>query len=72
MTHIHPKHLSCSEYSKQVKVVLQNTRIQTRGLNAGGGAVFSRYYIPVTATQAYFLFYLLLINQIYVPHRNVV
>ena len=57
-----------------IEVVLQNTRIQTRGPNAGGGGgVFSRYYIPDTATQAYFLFlFYLLINQIYVPHTNVV
>ena len=52
--------------------VLQNTRIQTRGPNAGGG-MFSRYYIPDTATQAYFVFlFYLLINQIYIPHTNVV
>ena len=38
-----------------------------------GGGVFSRYYIPNTATQAYFRFlFYLLINQIYVPHTNVV
>ena len=37
-----------------------------------GGRIFSRYYIPDTATQAYFLFlFHLLINQIYVPHTNV-
>ena len=39
----------------------------------GGGRIFSRYYIPDTATQAYFRFlFYLLINQIYVPHTNVV
>ena len=37
---IHPKHFSCSEYPKQFKVVLQNTRIQTRGPNPGGGGCF--------------------------------
>ena len=38
-----------------------------------GGGMLSRYYIPDTATQAYFLFlFYLLINQIYVPHTNVV
>ena len=38
-----------------------------------GGGIFSRYYIPDTATQAYLLvLFYLLINQIYVPHTNVV
>ena len=36
-----------------------------------GGRIFSRYYIPDTETQAYFLFsFHLLINQIYVPHHT--
>ena len=29
-----------------------------RGPNAGGGGIFSRYYIPDTATQAYFLYFI--------------
>ena len=68
---MHPKHFSCSEYSKQFKVVLQNTRIQTRGPNAGGD-IFTILHSG-HRTHAYFLFsFYLLINQIYVPHTNVV
>ena len=66
MTQYPPKTVFLQGIFQAIEVVLQNTPIQTRGPNAGG--VFSRYYIPDTATQAYvlFLFYLL-INQIYVP-----
>ena len=43
-----------------------------RGGGGGEERIFSRYYIPDTATQAYFLFlFHLLINQNYVPETNV-
>ena len=72
MTQYPPKTFFLQRIFQAIEVVLQNTRIQTRGPNAGGG-IFSRYYIPDTATQAYFLFlFYLLINQMYVPHSNVV
>ena len=72
MTHYPPKTFFLQRIFQAIKVVLQNTRKQMRGPNAGRG-IFSRYYIPDTATQAYFLFlFYLLINQIYVPHSNVV
>ena len=71
MTQYPPKTFFLQRIFQAIEVVLQNTRMQTRGPNAGGG-VFSRYYIPDTATQAYFLFlFYLLISQIYVPHSNV-
>ena len=71
MTQYPPKTFFLQRIFQAIDVVLQNTRMQTRGPNAGG-RVFSRYYIPDTATQAYFLFlFYLLINQIYVPHTNV-
>ena len=70
MTQYPPKTFCLQRIFQAIEVVLQNTRIQTRGPNAGGD---SRYYIPDTATQAYFVFlFYLLINQIYVPHSNVV
>ena len=58
MTQYPPKTFCLQRIFQAIEVVLQNTRIQTRGPNAGG--IFSRYYIPDTATQAYclFLFYL--------------
>ena len=72
MTQYPPKTFFLQRIFQAIEVVLQNTRIQTRGPNAGGG-VFSRYYIPDTATQAYFRFlFYLLINQIYVSHSNIV
>ena len=46
---IHPKHFSCSEYSKQFKVVLQNTRIQTRGPNTGGEGEYFGYIVMLRA-----------------------
>ena len=78
MTQYPPKTFFLQGIFQAIEVVLQNTRIQTRGPNAGGGGgggggVFSRYYIPDTATKAYFVFlFYLLINQIYVPDTNVV
>ena len=73
MTQYPPKTFFLQRIFQAIEVVLQTTRIQTRGPNAGGGEIFSRYYIPDTATQAYFLFlFYLLINQMYVPHSNVV
>ena len=61
MTQYPPKTFFLQGIFQAIEVVLQNTRTQTRGPNAGGG-VFSRYHIPDTATQAYFLFFLF-INQ---------
>ena len=73
MTQYPPKTFFLQRIFQAIEVVLQNTRIQTRGpINAGGGG-FSRYYIPDTAAQAYFRFlFYLLINQIYVSHSNIV
>ena len=72
MTQYPPKTFFLQRIFQAIEVVLQNTRIQTRGPNAGGG-VFSRYYIPDTAAKAYFRFlFYLLINQIYVSHSNIV
>ena len=53
MTQYPPKTFFLQGIFQAIEVVLHNTQIQTRGPNAGGG-VFSRYYIPDTATQAYF------------------
>ena len=66
MTQYPPKTFFLQRIFQAIEVVLQNTRIQTRGPNAGGGGgVFSRYYIPDTAAQTYFRFlFYLLINQI--------
>ena len=73
MTQYPPKTFVLQRIFQAIEVVLQNTRIQTRGPNVGGGGIFSQYYIPDTETQAYFLFLCyLLINQIYVLHTNVV
>ena len=66
------KNFLAANIPSNLKLFCKNTRIQMRGPNAGGGGGnVLRYYIPGTATQAYFpfLFYLL-INQIYVPHTN--
>ena len=49
MTQYPPKTFCLQRIFQAIEVVLQNTRIQTRGPNAGGG-VFSRYDIPDTAT----------------------
>ena len=55
MTQYPAKTFFLQQIFQAIEVVLQNTRIQTRGPNAGGGGVFSRYYIPDTAAQAYCL-----------------
>ena len=50
MTQYPPKTFFLQGIFPAIEVVLQNTRIQTRGPYAGGGGggVFSRYYIPDT------------------------
>ena len=74
MTQYPPKTFFLQRIFQAIEVVLQNKRIQTRGPNAGGGG--GKYFHDTTfRTQQpkhiFFLFYLL-INQIYVPHTNVV
>ena len=75
MTQYPPKTFFWQRIFQAIEVVLQNTRIQTHGTNAGGGG--GEYFPDATfRTQqpkhiSFFLFYLL-INQIYVPHTNVV
>ena len=72
MTQYPPKSFFLQGMFQAIEVVLQNTRIQTRGPNAGGGGIFTILHTG-HRTQAYFLFlFYLLINQIYVPHTNVV
>ena len=55
MTQYPPKTFFLQGIFPAIEVVLQNTRIQTRGPYAGGGGggggVFSRYYIPDPDTE---------------------
>ena len=74
MTQYPPKTFFLQRIFQAIEVVLQNTRIQTRGPNAGGGGVniFTILHFGHSNLSIFsFLFYLL-INQIYVPHTNVV
>ena len=56
MTQYPPKTFFLQGIFQAIEVVLQNTRIQTRGPNAGGG-VFSQYYIPDTEPKHIFFSY---------------
>ena len=61
MTQYPPNTFFLQRIFQAIEVVLQTTRLQTRGPNAGG--IFSRHYITDTSTQAYFVFFILFINQ---------
>ena len=61
MTQYPPKTLSCSEYSKEVKVVLQNTRVQTHGPSAGGGYFHNTTFRTQQPKHIFFLYFI--INQ---------
>ena len=55
MTQYPPKTFFVQRIFQAIEVVLQNTRLQTRGPNAGG--VFSRHYIPDTEPKHILFFY---------------
>ena len=71
MTQYPPKTFFLQRIFQAIEVVLQNTRIQMRGPNAGGD-----FHDTIFRTQQpkhiFFCYFILLINQIYVPHTNVV
>ena len=73
MTQYPPKTFFLQRIFQAIEFVLQNTRVQTRGPNAGGGGYFhdTTFRTQQPKHIFFFLFYLL-INQIYVPHSNVV
>ena len=71
MTQYPPKTFCLQRIFQAIEVVLQNTRIQTCGSNAGGGGYFHDTTFR-TQNPSIFPFFILLINQIYVPHTNVV
>ena len=73
ITQYPPKTFFLQGIFQAIEVVLQNTRIQTRGPNAGGGGIFTILHSGHSHPSIFpfFLLYLL-INQIYVPHTNVV
>ena len=56
MTQYPPKTFLLQRIFQAIEVVLQNTRMQTRGPNAGGGGIFTILHSG-HRTQACFLFY---------------
>ena len=70
MTQYPPKTFFLQRIFQAIEVVLQNTRIQTRGPNAGRRGYFHDTTFR-TQQPEHIFFFILLINQIYVLHTNV-